>query len=125
MKAIKISTIIIICFIFLTNISQSADKIFCKKYSGTYQNYKLSVSFTKNGKMLVEVEENEGGGYFSAPGSYSIKDSKINFFYRGLNRTLLLSKESITACPYAFSINDDYKTIITLVEDKTFSSNCK
>ncbi|HNX23710.1 MAG TPA: hypothetical protein PKG60_06650 [Spirochaetota bacterium] len=124
MKAVKISTIII-SLLFFINLSLSAEKIRCKKYSGTYNECKLTVTFSQNGKMLVEVEEKNGGGYFSTPGSYTLKDSTINFFYRGLSRTLHIENDRITATPYTFSIDEDYKTLIVLIEDKIFSSSCK
>ena len=123
MKAIKISTIII-GIIFLTSLSLHAEKIHCKKYSGRYNDYNLTISFSKNGKMLIEVEEKDGGGYFSTPGGYVIKDKRIDFFYRGLNRTVYLENDQMMASPYTFSLNEDYKTIIILMEDKSFPSSC-
>ncbi len=124
MKAIKISTIII-GFLFFTHLAMPAEKIYCKKYSGTYQGYNLTVSFSQNGKMIIEVEQQNGGGYFSTPGSYMIKNSRIDFFYRGLNRTLYIEKDRITASPYTFSIDEDFKTKIVLIEDKSFSCSRK
>lgn len=81
--------------------------------------------FSQNGKMLIEVDDKSGGGYFSTPGSYSVKDSKIDFFYRGLNRTLYIDKGNLTATPYTFSIEEDFKTPITLTEDKTYTGSCR
>lgn len=124
MKAIKISTIII-GFLFFAQMAPAVEKIYCKKYTGKYKEYILTVTFTQNGKLLIEVEEDNGGGYFSTPGSYKIKNSRVDFFYRGLNRSVFIEKDSITATPYTFSIGEDYKTTITLKEDSAFSSACK
>lgn len=124
MKIYKISTIII-CILCFINLSLAVEKINCRKFSGKYGEYNLSISFSKNGKMLIEVEEKEGGGYFSTPGSYKIKDSKIDFFYRGLGRTVYIENDQLKATPYSFSIGEDYKTIIVLKEDKNFISVCK
>jgi hypothetical protein len=124
MKAIKISTIFILLILFAQQASL-AEKIYCKKYTGSYKDYILAVTFTQNGKLFIEVEENKGGGYFSTPGSYTIKNSRVDFFYRGLNRSIFLEKGSISATPYTFSINDDYKTPVILKEDTTFPATCK
>jgi len=102
-----------------------AERIYCKKYSTVYKDYKLSILFSQNGKMLISVEDNNNGGYFSSPGNYIIKETKIDFFYRGLSRTIYLKDDQITASPYSFNIDEDYKTKIVLTEDKSFSSSCK
>jgi len=123
MRVYKISTIII-SLLFFVSLSIAADKIYCKKYSGVYKNYNIVIQFSKYGKMIVDVQEKESGGYFSMPGSYAIKDTKIDFFYKGLLRTVIIEKESITATPYTFSIEEDLKTIIILKEDKSFPDLC-
>ena len=124
MRVVKISTIII-SFIFFINVSIAAEKIYCRKFSAVYKEYTISVLFSQNGKMVISVDDKDSGGYFSTPGSYLIKDSKVDFFYRGLSRTIHLKNDSITATPYTFNIEDDYRTEIVLHEDKSYSSSCK
>lgn len=124
MKAFKISTIIIPLLFFIL-LPLSAEKIYCKKYSGIYKNYTINIIFSQNGKMLIEVEQDNGGGYFSTPGSYSFKNSKIDYIYKGLMRTINLEKDGLSATPYTFDIEEDHKTAITLIEDKFFTSTCK
>ncbi len=122
MKTFKISTILI-TLLLLADITDAAEKIICKKYTGTYKDYMLAISFSQKGKMLIEVEEKEGGGFFSTPGSYKVTENRVDFFYKGLSRIFFIGKESITASPYTFSIDDDYKTEIVLAEDKSYT--CK
>lgn len=124
MKAYKISTIII-CIMLFIQLPVSADRIYCKKYTGTYKVYTFTILFSQNGKMLIEVDDKNGGGYFSTPGSYTVKNSKIDFFYRGLNRTVYIDNGRLTATPYTFSVDEDFKTVIVLTEDMTYSSSCK
>ncbi len=106
-------------------MSFAVEKITCRKFTGKYGDYNFSILFSGNGKMLIEVEEKEGGGYFSTPGSYSINNSKIDFFYRGLGRTIYIENDHLKASPYTFSINEDYKTVIILQEDKAYPPACK
>ena len=122
MKTFKISTILI-TLLFFANSIDAAEKIICKKYTGTYKEFSLAISFSQNGKMLIEVEEKEGGGYFSTPGSYKVRENRVDFFYKGLSRIFFIGKDSITASPYTFSIEDDYETEIVLTEDKSYT--CK
>jgi len=124
MKPLKISTIII-GILFFTQLPTYAERIYCKKYSGSYMDYNLTIIFSKNGKMLIEVEQKSGGGYFSTPGSYTIKNKRVDFFYRGLTRSIFFEEEGITATPYTFSISEDYQSSIELKEDKAFPSLCK
>lgn len=124
MKAIKIA-IILFALVFFTRIALPADKIYCKKYTGTYKEFELTIMFAQNGKMLIEVNDKNYGGYFSTPGSYSIKNTRIDFFYRGLNRSIFIEKDQITASPYTFSIDEDYKTEIIMKEDKSYPATCK
>lgn len=124
MKTIKIATILLGIVLFAQAVP-AADKIFCKKYTGVYRDYEFTISFSPNGKMLIEVNDKNNGGYFSTPGSYSIKGTRIDFFYRGLNRSIFIGKEKITATPYTFNINDDYKTEIVMKEDTSYSASCK
>lgn len=124
MKAVKLSTIII-CFLFFITLPLASENIICKKYTGTYKDYQCTVTFSQKGKMLIEVDDRNGGGYFSTPGSYIVKNKKIDFFFRGLNRTLYIDKDRLTASPYTFSIDEDYKTEIVLLEDIQYSKSCK
>lgn len=124
MNIVKISSIIILIFCFLYP-AQASEKINCRKFAGSYGDYLITVTFSKIGKMLISVEEKDSGGYFSTPGSYSVKDSQIDFFYRGLNRTMYIENGKIKGTPYTFSISDEYKVEITLKEDKSFPSNCR
>jgi len=124
MNTFKISTIII-SLLFFINLPLTAEKIYCKKYTGTFKDYKLSVMFSQNGKMLTEVEDNNGGGYFSTPGSYTYKNSKIDYIYKGLMRTIYIEKDILKATPFTFDIEEDYKTEILLIEDKSYTSVCK
>lgn len=124
MRAFKISTIIISILIFV-NPSYAADRIYCRQYSGKYKEFNLTIQFSKNGKMFIEVMEDETGGYFSSPGSYTFIDSKISFYFKGQLRTVYLKSNNIIASPYTFSIDEDLKTEIALQEDKSFADSCK
>ncbi len=124
MKAIKISTTII-CLVFFILSPLGAEKLYCKKYSGTSGDYTMSLSFSKRGKMLISVNSNKGQGFYSSPGSYSFSDGKISFFHKGLYRTMYIHGNIIKASLYSFGINDDHKNTITLKSDKSASESCR
>ncbi len=123
MKLFKISTIIFAFIIFISP-AYSAEKISCKKYTGKYNDYTIEISFFDNGKMLISVNSSNSG-YFVSPGSYTIKDSQIHFYYKGLQRTMVLKVDKILVSLYSLAIEEDLENKIILSEDKSFPDSCK
>lgn len=124
MRALKISTIIITLLFFVT-ASSPAEKISCKKYSGTYEDYTFTISFFSNGKMLIAVDSKNRSGFFSSPGSYMIKGSRLDFFYKGLSRSIYFENDRILASFYSFNLAEDYENKIVLTEDKSYPATCR
>jgi len=123
MRILKISTIIFFSLIFIS-LAESADKISCKKYAGNYLDYSIDVTFFNNGKMLISVNSSNSG-YYLSPGSYILKNSEIQFYYKGLKRFVVLKGDKILASLYSFAIEDDLENKIILSEDKSFPGSCK
>ena len=121
MRAIKISTTII-CLLFFIQLLPAAEKIICKNYKGTSGEFNFELTFTDNGKMMIGVDSKNGQGFFAVPGSYSIKNSEITFFYKGLSRTFYMEKDYIKASFYSFGISEELENKIILKETK---SECK
>jgi hypothetical protein len=115
--------LIILTFLFSGINSAFAKKIYCKKFSGKYQNWDFHVFFNDQGKMFVKADTSQKG-WTSQPGKYIYRNKTLKVFIHSKERIFeFISKNILSATPYSFDIEKDYKSRIELKEDPNYQ--CK
>lgn len=119
----KISLSLAFCVIISSAVS-SSEKLQCRKFTGTFKKWKITLLFNSKGKMEIHTLQGTGMGRFSSLGYYSLKEKEIGYFYSSKRRTVLLKDRIIEATPYSFAISDDLVQKIILKEDSSFKQKC-
>ncbi len=119
----KISLSLALCLILSIAVSAS-EKIQCRKFTGTFKEWKITVLFNSKGKMEIHTMKGLGQGRFSSLGYYSLKGEEVGYFYSSRHRTILLKTGMIEATPYSFAISEDYSKKIKLKEVSSFRKKC-
>jgi len=119
----KLSLSLVICLTLASSVTGS-EKLHCKKFTGTFKKWNITVLFNSKGKMEIHTIKGTGLGRFSSLGYYSFTGKEIGYFYSSRRRTILIKGGLIEATPYSFAISEDFSKKIILKEDSSFKKKC-